>query len=315
MTTFAKIQLGLLAAGGLLIGWQVRQHVGQARELESLQAQAQTQAMELESRRSTLEALEQRNRELAEAERRAGNETLLSLLRERNTATLAAAPAASEPLTVQSARGKLLDSPEHWQAEQEYLHSEKRANLGQFFRLVHLPPEKIDAYIDMEVEWEHRKGQRLSALRQGRIEPAAALQARDSDDAETEKRRRELLGEEGTAFFNGIADGMRNDEANRLLKVIQRNMGGNELRPEQAERLQGLIKSEIVVGIHMDDVELFRPREEWARLCAERHQNVLRGAAAFLTPAQLEALRLLGAQDLAERQRQMAARRASLGIK
>jgi hypothetical protein len=43
--------------------------------------------------------------------------------------------------------------------------------------------------------------------------------------------------------------------------------------------------------------------------------HLLREAAGFVTPAQLEALRILGAQDLAERQRQMAARRASLGTK
>ena len=314
MRTFTIIQLGLLAAGGLLIGWQVRQHLGQARELESLQAQAQSQAAELESRRSALEALEQRNRELAEAERRAGNETLLSLLRERNMATLAAGPAASETLTAGSARGKLLDSPDQWAVAQEYLRSEKRANLGQFFRLAHLSPEKSEQYIDFEVEMERRKADRLSALRQGKIEFAAASQARDKDEAESEQRRRELLGEEGMAFFNGIADGMRNDEAKRMLKIIRQNMGGNDLSQEQSDRLQGVIKTEFV-GLRMDDFELFRPAEEWTRQCAERQQNVLRGATEFLAPAQLEALRTLGAYDLAEREKRMAARRASLGIK
>jgi hypothetical protein len=91
------IQLGLLVAAGVLLGWGMRQHAKQARELASVQAQAETQRRELESRQQALQALEQRNGELEQAERRAGNQTLLALLRERNAATLAFGPAPKAP--------------------------------------------------------------------------------------------------------------------------------------------------------------------------------------------------------------------------
>jgi hypothetical protein len=42
---------------------------------------------------------------------------------------------------------------------------------------------------------------------------------------------------------------------------------------------------------------------------------VLKGIAEFLTPAQVETLKALGAYDLAERQKQMLLKRKSLGIK
>jgi len=42
---------------------------------------------------------------------------------------------------------------------------------------------------------------------------------------------------------------------------------------------------------------------------------VLNGIASYLTPAQIETLKALGAYDLAERQKQMMLKRKSLGIK
>ena len=115
-------------------------------------------------------------------------------------------------------------------------------------------------------------------------------------------------------FLNGIADGMRIDEAKRLVGIIQNNMGANPLTQEQMDQLQPLIKDQ-VVGINMDDVELFRPRDAWTQYCLDRQQQVLAGAEVFLSPAQLEILKTIGAYDLANRQKQMDDRRTALGIK
>ena len=83
MTFWNKVLVGLLAAGACVAGWQLRQHFRQGRELASIAAQIQTETQKLESRGAALTALEQRSRELAEAERRGGNQTLLALMRER----------------------------------------------------------------------------------------------------------------------------------------------------------------------------------------------------------------------------------------
>jgi hypothetical protein len=107
---------------------------------------------------------------------------------------------------------------------------------------------------------------------------------------------------------------MRNDETKRLLGIIQDNMAGNQLNQDQRDRLQGLLKAEIVT-INSDDVELFRPLDEWTQDILDRQQRILSEAASFLTPSQLDALKSLGAYDLAERQKQMAARRTALGVK
>jgi hypothetical protein len=148
----------------------------------------------------------------------------------------------------------------------------------------------------------------------GKMTVADALRELDQYKLESDQRNHEILGPEGCAFQEGIGDGMRNDEAKRLLHIIQQNMGSNNLNQEQSDRLQSLLKAELCT-LPLDDTDLFRTPEEWTQIVADRQQNVLTGADAFLTPAQLEMLRTVAAADLAQRREQMIVRRKSLGIK
>jgi hypothetical protein len=314
MTPRSKIQVGLLLSGALLAGWLWRNHTMQARALAAIRAQLEDQQQERASQKQALEAAAQRNDEIEKAERRAGNGTLLALLRERNVATSeAAASAAAASPGLGRALAKALNSREQRLADDDSRRTQMRADLYQFFKLVGLSPEKSEQYIDMNLEKEHRMADRLAALLQGNLSVDAAAQQRDQDEAAFDQQARQVLGDNGKAFLDGIADGMRNDEAKRLLGVVQQNLGDNPLSPEQGTQLQALIKIDIV-PLKMDDVELFRPPEAWAQYYQGVQQQIGDAAAGFLTPAQLEALKQIGAYDLAARQQQMAARRAALGI-
>ena len=313
MTTLGKIQIALLVAGAVLIGWELQQSARQRRELASVRAASEAQQRELDSRQAELDELSAKNQQLQETETRAGNETLLALMRERAAATRAATESAPPNRGVGAALTRVLDSTEQRDAEREHLANKIRADMGTFFRLANLSPEKVDQFVAFSVEAEQRKAARLSALLHGTLSVADAIRERDNDEAEFEKKRHEVLGDSGYEFLNGIADGMRNDEAKRLLKLIQQNMGDNALTQEQRDRLQPLIKSEIV-SINTDNVELFRPPDEWARQYLQRQENMYQAASGFLTPAQIETLRAIAAYDLADRQKRMAARRQSLGI-
>ena len=318
MTRFSRIQIGLMVIGSALAIWEFRHALALRDQLGSLTPQIDAQRQKLASRQQALEALEQQNRELEDAERQAGNQTLLALMRERNTfsmaASQAAAQAAEKSHAFGSALAKTLDCSEHRQANEDSRRAQMRVGLYQFFTLRNLPPERREAYIDLNIQNERRQAERLSALLQGRMTVDEAARERTTDEAEHEQRCREVLGDQGMSFLNGIAEGMRNDEAKRLLGMIQDNMAGNQLNQDQRDRLQALLKSEILT-INMDDVELFRPAEEWTQDIVERQQRILSEAIGFLNPAQVETLKLLGAADLAERQKQMAARRTALGIK
>ena len=175
-------------------------------------------------------------------------------------------------------------------------------------------PEKIEQYLDVELYNKQRDTDRTAALLRGSMSVAEALSQRDEARRQEESQRREILGPEGTAFLDGVADGMRNDAAKNLVGAIQQNMGGEPLSQEQSDKLQGLIKAKIGAE-SLDNTDLFRPPAEWSQIVSDRQQAVVRGAAEFLTPAQMETLKGLVALDLAQRQEQRARQCQALGIK
>jgi hypothetical protein len=314
MKLSSKLQFGLLAAGISLAGWECWRHVRRGRELAGVEAQVQAGEQELETRRSALTAAEQRNQEVVEAERRAGNERLLALMRERAAATRSDSEAADKARTYGNALASVLDSPDQQQAEKNYMRDQTRANLDVFFKMTKLSPEKIEQYLDLEIDTKKRATDRMASLLRGSMPVADALSQRDEDRRQQESRRREILGPEGTVFLDSVADGMRNDEARRMVGAIRQNMGGAPLTKEQSDKLQGLIKAE-VSAVSLDNTDLFRPLEEWTQIVSDRQQTVVQGAAAFLTPTQMETLKGLVALNLKQWQEQRARQCKVLGIK
>src|SRR4051812_32427083 len=170
MTRMRIVQFGAVIVVALVACWQFGQHRRTASELAIVEAEAQAQSRKIETRQDALAALQQRNSELVEAERRAGNETLLSLMRERAAAAAIArsnSAAAAETKGVGGALAKVLDSAGQQEIERESIRNKTRAGMGLFFKLVHLPPEKTDQFIDLEVEKESRKARRTAALLRG----------------------------------------------------------------------------------------------------------------------------------------------------
>lgn len=316
MKLSSRMQLGLLAAGALLIGWEIWRQVRQNREWAEVQAQIQAGEQEAETRRPALAAAEQRNREAVEAEKRAGNQGLLALMRERAAVSMAksAANAAAKENTLGSALAGVLDNPDQKQVERNYMRDQMRAGLDVFFKITNLPPEKRDQYIDLGIDMKLRDADRTAALLRGSLPLTEALRQRDEDRLQEDSRRREILGPEGQAVLDSIADGMRNGEAKRLLGAIQQNLGGEALTLEQSDKLQRLIKVEVSAP-SMDNTDLFRSPEEWTQIVSDRQQTVVRGAAEFLTPSQTETLKALVDLDLAQRQQQWMQQRKALGIK
>lgn len=314
MKLSSKMQFGLLAAGVLLAGWEGWRQVRQGRELAEVEAQVQAGEQAAESRRSALAAAEQKNQEVVQTEERAGNEGLLALMRERAAAAKSASEATAKTGTFGNAMAGVLDNPDQKQVERNYLRDQMRANLDLFFKITKLSPEKMDQYLDLGIDSKLRDEDRTAALLRGSLSVADALSQRDEERRQEESQRREILGPEGEAFFESVADGMRNTSAKQLVGAIQQNMNGAPLSQEQSDKLQGLIKTEIA-AVSVDNTDLFRPPAEWTQIVSGYQQDVVRGAAEFLTPAQMETLKGLVALDLDQRQKQWAQQRKALGIK
>ena len=310
------IQTGVLVLAVSLAGWQFHR-LSQLRRDRKL---AETQLEELngrfESRGAVLADQEQRNRELVEAERRAGNESLLVLMRERAAATKSSKVAES-PRDVGNAFANAVDNPEQRTMEREQVRKRVTAGSAVFLKLLHLSPDEGNGsrYIALKADNESRNAERVTALLRGTISLDDALLQRDAEADEYERQIHETLGEEGYAFLQSIADDMRGKEAKRLVGLIQQNLDANNaLSQEQSDRLQKLVQQEIK-QTHIDNTDLFRTPDDWARVVGDHQANVLKGAAAFLTPTQLNTMQTLADIDLAMQKENMILKRKSLGIK
>ncbi len=308
-----SIQIVLLAVSGLLVVWQFHRHLSQNQQLVSVEAQAAAQRNELESRRAALAAAQEKNSATLEAERRAGNEVLLPLMRERAAATQATADEATKTESMGNAVAKALNSDSS-QVERDYQRNQTRANLDVFFKLTKLSPEKVDQYVDLEIEMKRRQDERMAGLLNGTLSVADAVTQRDQAYQQQQDQRRELLGPDGWAALQGIADGMRNDVAKNLTGAIQANMGNNPLTQEQSDRLQSAIKAEVAAN-SMDDTDLFRPVAEWTQMVTDHEQHVLQVASEFLTPVQQQTLQFLEGENTKQLLQQREQRMKVLGIK
>ena len=68
------------------------------------------------------------------------------------------------------------------------------------------------------------------------------------------------------------------------------------------------------MGLSLDNVDLFRPLDEWTQIVSDRQQNVVQGAAGFLSPSQLETFKELAALNLKQMQDQRTQQIKALGI-
>ncbi|HLP75627.1 MAG TPA: hypothetical protein VK327_01805, partial [Candidatus Paceibacterota bacterium] len=191
--------------------------------------------------------------------------------------------------------------------------NQARAHLDQFFKLTNLPRERADQYVDLEIEMKRRQDERLAALLRGTLSVTEAVRQRDQDTQEQQNRRRELLGANGWATLESIADGMRESVAKRLTSAAQASLRNAPLTQEQTDRLQSTIKAEIAAN-SMDDTDLFRPEAEWTQMVTDQQQHVLQAASEFLTPAQQQTLQILVGENLKQMLQQRDQRRKALGI-
>jgi RNA polymerase sigma factor (sigma-70 family) len=199
------------------------------------------------------------------------------------------------------------------QSQEDYQRNQTRADLDQFFKLTHLSPEKADQYVNLEVEMKRRQDERLKGLLSGTLSVADAVRQRDQDKQAQEDQRRALLGPDGSATLQSIADGMREGVAKRLTGAVQAGMVNTPLTQEQSDRLQSAIKAEVAANT-MDDTDLFRPVDEWTRMVTDHQQHVLQAASEFLTPTQQETLQFLERANLAQLLQQREQRRKAIGI-
>ena len=129
---------------------------------------------------------------------------------------------------------------------------------------------------------------------------------------EVESRLRSLLGEAGYARFQEFTEEV---PVRATLKLLESQLGANQLTAVQASRLWQIVKAEpydLTYGIEGDTPEAIiqgAPNEIERHLqqVAESNQRIMQQAGVFLSPNQLAALNTVLANALKARTAQAAA--------
>jgi hypothetical protein len=310
MTTLQKTLVAAtvvaLAGAGIYEARQAAQLHDQVQTLQQQQAPLAEQIQQLQS--SFADATNRLADLLAENAQLKSNSNQRELLKLRGQVAAASrATADAAPKT----RGLRNDSE---QSQADNQRNQTRANLETFLKLTNLSPEKTDQYVNLEVEMKRRQNERMKALLGGTLSVAEAVRQRDQDNQEQQNQRRELLGPDGWATLQSIADGMREGVAKRLTSAVQASLRNNPLTQEQSDRLQSTIKAGVAAN-SMDDTDLFRPEDEWTQMVTESQQHVVQAASEFLTPAQQQQFQFLVGENIKQMLQQRDQRRKAIGIK
>jgi RNA polymerase sigma factor (sigma-70 family) len=306
MTTFQKaiVTTALVATIGTGI-FEAHQSSESQKQIQSLrQQQASLNEQLSQSHRERDDATNQLGGLLVENAHLKSNSNQRELLKLRGQVAAASRAAAD-------AAAKIRNDSEQSQADNQL--NQTRANLETFFKLSNLSPEKADQYVNLEVEMKRRQADRMKGLLGGTLSVTEAVRQRDQDNQEQQNQRRELLGPDGWATLQSIADDMREGVAKHLIETIQANTSNNPLTQEQTDRLHSAIKAEVAANT-IDDTDLFRPVDEWTQMVTDQQEHVVQAASEFLTPAQQETLQFLERANLAQLLQQREQRRKALGI-
>lgn len=311
MTTFQKTlvtaTMVVLTGAGIYEARQAAQQRDQVQTLQQQQAPLAEQIQQLQN--DFGDATNQLANVLAENSRLKSNPNRTELLKLRGQVAAASRAAADAAAKTRDLSNGSEQSP----GQADDLRNQTRAHLDTFFKLTNLSREKADQYVTLEVEMKRRQDERMKALLGGTLSAAEAALQRDQDNQEQQNQRREILGPDGWATLQSIADGMREGVAKRLIGTVQAGMVNTPLTQDQSDRLQNAIKTEVAANT-MDDTDLFRPLDEWTQMVTDHQEHVLRAAAEFLTSAQQETFQYLEKANLALLLQQREQRRKALGI-
>ena len=308
MTTLQKslvtATVAVLAGAGI---YQARQAVQLREQVQTLQQQQAPLAEQIQQLQGERDDATNRLADLlAENSQLKATPERNEILRLRGQVAVASRAAAE-------ATAKTHDVRNDSEPSRDDQRNQARAHLETFFKLTNLSREKADQYVDLEVEMKRRQDERMAALLGGTLSVADAVRQRDQATQEQQNRRRELLGPNGWATLESIADGMRESVAKRLTSAAQASLRNEPLTQEQTDRLQSTIKAGVAAN-STDDTDLFRPEAEWTQMVSDQQQHVLQAASEFLTPAQQQTLQILVGENLKQMLQQRDQRRKALGI-
>ncbi len=301
--TKAKVAIG--AGVVVLLAVQHHQNAVQARQIAAAREQLDGQAEALATAEGRVQELEQQTAGILETV--ASQQQDLERLRARRKA----AGQGSQPLASARATSTLLSAtladPGAREALRRQLLTASRARLSPLIGELKLDESKTGKLVGIGADWALRNLEAAAAFTEGTLAAEAAVQTEVDSEREATNQVRLLLGEDGFASFQQC---QKRFPARSLVQQFDKQLGPFPISAFQQEALARVIEAEppeVASGLAGDFTvrELVSPDGLNRRfaLQAESNQRILQAAAGFLSPEQVETLRLMQVFNMSAQKR------------
>ena len=291
--TKAKVVIG--ASVVVLLAVQHHQNAAQARQIAAARQQLNEQGTALAAEESRAQELDQQTANILET-RSSQQKDLERLQARRKAAGQGSASLAGThaPSTLLEAA---LNDPDAREGLRRQLLTASHTRLSPLIVGLKLDQEKADKLCEIGADWALKNLETAVAFTEGTLTAEAAVQSEAGNERDTNSQIRQLLGDEGFAAYQEC---QKQFPARTLVDQFNKQMGPFPLSAFQREALARVIEAEppeVASGLAGDFTvrELVSPDglDGRFKVQAESNQRILQAAAGFLSPDQVESLRVM----------------------
>ncbi|MDB6058665.1 MAG: polymerase, sigma-24 subunit, subfamily [Verrucomicrobiales bacterium] len=181
----------------------------------------------------------------------------------------------------------ILSNPSQNELDRLNLQDKLKSKFAPFVQRMNLSKDDTEKLYSAITENETKKKELMASIVRGDIEPAAALEARDTARQQMDAQIKALLGDAGSAEYDQFRRSLTIDTS---IDSLNRELGTLALNQDQMEKVKMLLSAK--PEILLDDLDLFRSQAELDAIYqqyVERGHTELQQVANVLTPEQLAA--------------------------
>lgn len=297
---WTKARLAIGASVAALVVVQYHENSVQARNLAAVRERLGSGQSEFAAQEARITELDQDTASILRT--RISQQEELRRLQSRRT---------TEPTTTSSTGVTLLSAklkdPATREALRKSLADSARFRLAPLLEALKLEPSDADKLIQLDADRGLKNLETVAAVADGRMTADAAAQSEAATERDSKNQIQLLLGEAGLAKFEEC---QQTFPARALVRQFDKQLGAFPLNPIQRSALSQLILAEpldVTSGLAGDLTvrSLVFPGELSQQFNQEADLNakLLQAAGAFLTPEQVESLKLMQTANLSAQKR------------
>ena len=284
----------------VLLAFQHHQNAVQAGQIANVRQKLDGQAQALTTADTRAQELQWQTASILETASSQRNELEQLLARRKATGE------RSQPLVGMHAPTTLLaaafSDPDAREALHQQLLTASRTRLNPLVEQLKLNPEDAQKLFKIGADWGLKNLETAAAFTEGTLSADAAVKAAADTEWNTTNQIRQLLGNEG---FSAYQQFQKEFPARTLADQFNKQLGPFPINAIQREALARVIEAEppeVAAGLAGDFTvrELVSLGGLDGRFAAqaESNQRILQAAAGFLSPEQVESLRLMQVSNL-----------------